>query len=290
MMARRSGSEGIRERSPGSWEIRYEAPRDASGKRKTRTTTIRGSLRDAQRERRRLMAAIDQDAYVDPSKLTVGKYFAERVEQWFRSGRVRASGTGNYRYYSKRYIDPYIGHIQLQKLSTLDIERWHVSLRELGLGTRLTSVVHNKLKNALGEAVKHKLLVRNVCLDQRPPRVKRKEIDILPADQIEPMLAGLMAHWFYPMVVVSLYTGIRRGELLALIWQDIDLDARTMRIERAIEQVRTGHTAGVIVKEPKTENSKRTINLPSVVVDALRDWRFALMHRQMVLGLGKIAE
>jgi hypothetical protein len=81
MMARKSGSEGIRERSPGSWEIRFEGPRDTSGRRKTRTTTVRGTLRDAQRERRRLMATIDQDAYVDPSKLTVGLYFDERVEQ-----------------------------------------------------------------------------------------------------------------------------------------------------------------------------------------------------------------
>jgi integrase len=289
-MARKSGSEGIRERSRGSWEIRFEGPRDASGKRKTRTTTVRGTLRDAQRERRRLMATIDQDAYVDPSKLTVGTYFDERVEQWSRSGKIRGPATENYRYFSKRYITPYIGPIRLQKLSTLDIERWHVSLYELGLGTRLISAVHNKLKNALGEAVRHNLLVRNVCREQRPPSVKRKEIEILPEDQIDPMLVGLKGHWFYPMTTTSLYTGIRRGEMLALKWRDINLDARTMRIERALEQTRTGPNAGVTVKEPKTENSKRTLHLPTVVVDALRDWRLDLMHRQMALGLGKLPD
>jgi hypothetical protein len=66
MMARKSGSEGIRERSPGSWEVRYEVARDTSGKRKTKTVTVRGTLRDAQRERRRLMATIDQGVICRP--------------------------------------------------------------------------------------------------------------------------------------------------------------------------------------------------------------------------------
>jgi integrase len=175
-------------------------------------------------------------------------------------------------------------------LGTLDIEQWHVSLRELGIGARLIGVVHNRLKYALGEAVRHNLVVRNVCREQRPPSAKRTEIEILPEDQIEPMLTGLETHWFRPMVVVSLYTGIRRGELLALPWRNINLDARTMYIDRALEQVRTGPNIGVTVKEPKTANSIRTINLPTVAVDALRDWRLNQMQQHMALGLGKLPD
>jgi integrase len=136
----------------------------------------------------------------------------------------------------------------------------------------------------LNEAVQHGLVVRNVARLQRPPKVEHEPVEIIPADAIGPMLEKLGGHAFYPLVVTSLYTGLRRGEQLALTWADVDLDAKVLRVERALDEV----LAGVTVKAPKTKAGRRTITLPDVVVDVLRDLRREQMERGLFLRAGRL--
>src|SRR5262245_12089702 len=132
---RTAGSEGIRQRGPNSWEVRYETPR-IGGKRKTETVTVRGTLKDAQRERRRLLSTIDKGVHVDPNKIMITDYVADRIDIWHGSGQIGNRTAERYRYTNETYFVPHLGNIQLQKLSTIDMEQWHVALRRRGLDPR----------------------------------------------------------------------------------------------------------------------------------------------------------
>jgi integrase len=124
---------------------------------------------------------------------------------------------------------------------------------------------------------------RNVASAVRPPKVDAEEIVILSADQIGDVLAKLAGHRLAPIAAVAIGAGLRRGEICALRWGAIDLEAGALRVECAMEQTR----AGLRVKEPKTRHGRRTIVLPGFVVDALHAHRREQLEQRLALGLGR---
>jgi integrase len=264
-----------------AWEIKYDLPRGADGARRSRTETVRGSKSAAQRRLRELLGAIDRGEHVDPSRTTVAQLVAERIQLWRASGKISAKTTERREELAECQIGR-IGGIQLQRLGTSDVERWHVAMLEDGLSVTTVRHAHGLLAQCLEDAVKHSLVLRNVARLQRPPRAPRKPVEIIPSDEIAPMLAKLEGHPLKAAVITALYTGIRRSEMLALTWADVDFDARTLRIERALEETRTG-----IVVVPTKGRRPRTISLPTLSVDTLRDHRRKQLELRMALGMGR---
>jgi integrase len=142
---------------------------------------------------------------------------------------------------------------------------------------------HRVLHRLLVRAVKDELIARNVAAIIKPPKPSEREIEILAADQLTTVLGRLNGHELEPIAVSALGSGARRGELLALTRGHINLDKGTMRIERSLEQTR----AGLKFKTPKTKNSRRTISLPPVAVEALRAHLLRQLETRMALGQGK---
>jgi integrase len=117
-----------------------------------------------------------------------------------------------------------------------------------------------------------------------PPKVEEDEIEILSADQIADVLTKLASHALYPIVVLALATGMRRGELLGLQWGDIDLDAATLRVERSLEET----SAGLRLKSPKTKSGRRNITLPAEAIARLRAYKIEQMQFRLAVGANKI--
>jgi integrase len=272
----------IRQRSPGSWEIRYPVPPAPDGKRRTETKTVRGSKRDAQAALRAAMGTVDRGEHVEATKRTVGEHIKARVEQWQASGQISSSTHEHYEQLVA-LIAAHLGNVPLQKLTTVQLERWHTALRTKGLSAPVIRHAHNLLSRALADAVRHNLLVRNLAREQKPPAGRSAEVAIIPADQIAPMLARLEGSDLQAPVIVALYCGLRRGEQLALKWANVDLDGAKLHVVEALEET----SAGVTVKTPKTAAGRRTISLPAIVVAALRAHRRAQLEMRLVLGLGK---
>jgi integrase len=139
------------------------------------------------------------------------------------------------------------------------------------------------LHRALQRAVENETLPRNVASLVRVPNVEVKEVEILSADEIGVVLAKLEGHALYPIVALSLATGMRRGELLALRWEDVDLDGATLRVGRALEET----SAGLRFKAPKNRHGRRMISLPPSAIDALRAHRLKQLELRVTLGQGK---
>jgi integrase len=135
--------------------------------------------------------------------------------------------------------------------------------------------------------VRHDLVVKNVAAEEGAPTVVDDEVLILTEDQLTALPAKLAARPLYTRAMVLVYTGLRRGELLALKWKRVDLETKTADIEETLEQTKEH---GIRPKRPKTKNSRRVITLPDVVVNVLRDHRRQQLELRMSLGLGKLKD
>jgi len=141
--------------------------------------------------------------------------------------------------------------------------------------------VHRLLHRVFGHAVQWDVIANNPVASAQPPRVERAKIEILEPEQIKPVLDALLGRPLYPVAVIGLATGMRRGEIAALRWRDVD--GGKIRVERSLEQT----NAGLTFKAPKTEAGRRTISIPPSVANELKKhWR-RQQEQRLALGLGK---
>jgi integrase len=282
-------SGNITRRGAHSWRLKFEAgERDpATGKRRTRYATVRGTKKDAQRELIRHLAEVEAGIAVDPSKITVAEY----VRGWLDdAGGLAGKTRERYRELAEQQIIPHLGGTVLQKLRPAQIADWHATLLGSGgkggrpLSARTVGHAHRVLHTALARAARLEIIGRNVASVVRPPKVDTEEVEILSAEQIGDVLSKLRGHTLYSIVALALGTGMRRGELCALRWSDVDLDGATVRVDRSIEETKEG----LYAKAPKTRNGRRTISLPSSVVDTLRAHRVHQLGQRLTLGLGRL--
>jgi integrase len=277
----------IRRRGERSWELKFDLGTDPlTGRRLTRYHSFKGTKREAEAELTRLKAAANSGGYVDPSKTILGE-FLDRWEGWAAT-QVSAKTLERYSQLLRHQVRPHLGAAPIQKLRTIDFAELYGKLQAskpggAGLAPRTVGHVHRLLHRIFGHAVKWTVIARNPVSSAEPPRVRGAEIQILTPDQITQVLAALRGRRVYPVVVIGLATGMRRGEIVALRWGDIDLDGGKIRIERSLEETK----AGLAVKEPKTKAGRRVVAIPASIVAELRaHWR-AQQEQRLALGLGK---
>jgi integrase len=179
-----------------------------------------------------------------------------------------------------------LGKIELQKLKPVDVKQWLGGLRARdgrNLTGRTVRHAYRVLHGALAEAVKLDLIARNVTDAVTPPKIEAAEIEILTADQITAALAALKGSRLHPIAALAFATGMRRGELLALGWQNVDLERALIKVEHSLEQTK----AGLRFKSPKSKHGRRVISLPPSAVAMLSKHRRDQLELRMALGMGK---
>jgi len=276
----------ISRRGKNSWRLKFDVPAGAGGRR-TCYVTVRGSRKAAQLKLAEILAAVGAGNFVEPSGHTVEVHVGQRIDQWRTSGVIGAKTTARYGMFLKHQVAPHIGAIALQRLTTLDVETWHAKLMAAGLAASTIKSAHKLLVKALADAVKHGQLARNVAALQRVPKGATAEVSIITADQIEPVVSKLKSVAIYPRALLALTCGLRAGEVNGLRWCDVDLDAKVLRVQQATEEV-MGRP--VVIKEPKTAAGRRSLSVPDVAIDALRDHRKAQLEQRMLLGQGRPSE
>jgi integrase len=279
----------IRQRSTGSWELKVELPRDsATGRRRYRFQTVRGSQRDAQRELRRLLDQLDQGLAADAGKLTLGKY----LDHWLAGHRATVTPltAEGYTRLIERHIKPALGDKSLAKLSTLDLNRLYAAKLDRGrldgtggLSANMVHHIDRVLHVALRDAVRARLIPFNPVDDAKRPRLERVARRRLDAEEVKALLAAAEGGPVELPIVMILATGLRRGELLALRWRQVDLTAAVLFVLEALEETKA---VGVRVKDVKTAAGRRRVDLPAFAVDALRDHRRVQREAHLALGIG----
>lgn len=279
----------IRQRSPGSWELKYDCGADPiTGKRIIRYKTVRGRKSDAQRELRELLGTVDKGTHVDPGKLTVGEWF----RRWLAEAQSGVSPKTYERYAEivNLHLTPKLGMHQLAKLAPVHIQGFYSETLKSGrldgkggLSPQTVVHFHRVLSLALKRARALRLIAVNPAEDVRVPKIDDREMKTLTDEQAAKLLAAASTTRLYVPIAVTLATGLRRGELLALRWQDIDLDSGVLMVVRSLEQTNDG----LRFKAPKTKRGKRPVVLPASIVDVLRDHKVRQAEERLALGLGK---
>lgn len=193
--------------------------------------------------------------------------------------KVRPSSHQTYRGYLDHHIAPYIGSIPLEKLSTMDLQKLYRKLmsngrverieaehQPKGLSAKTVRNIHQVISSAMDFAVAQKILTENPCKTVSLPKVEHKEMHTIPSNQLQAFLAEAKATGVYEMYYIALATGLRRGELLGLKWQDIDWENGILTVRRQVARVN-----GEIVEAPlKTKNSYRTVSISPQAAEVLR--------------------
>jgi integrase len=275
----------IRERSPGHWAIVIDVRHPENGKRRRRWHSLRGTKRQAQVECARLIAELRGGAYIDPSKVGLSQY----LEQWLAHMRALVSPNTHERYAElvRKSIIPLIGNTNLSKLQALQISSAYSKALAQGrrdgkggLSQRTVHHMHRVLRQSLQQAVRWQLIARNPTDAVRPPKVDRASMRTLDNDQTAALLETLRPTRMFVPVLLAVLCGLRRGEIVALRWRALDLEARRLAVVASTEQTR----AGVREKEPKGRKG-RVVDLPSIVVEQLRRHRLRQAEEMLKIGV-----
>jgi integrase len=269
-----------------SWAVVFDLGRDASGKRRQKWHSVPGTRRNAERELARLLNELNTGAYVEPARMT----FSEYLDRWladYAKPKVSPKTFERYQEMIDGHIRPALGAYLLPKLAPLHIQAFYsralASGRKDGRGgLSAQSVVHfhRLLHKALAQAVRWQLLARNPVDAVEPPRVERQEMRALDEDETASLLSLLAESRLYMPTMLAVTTGLRRGEILGLRWDNVDLVAGTLAVVQSLEQTKDG----LRLKTPKTQRSRRSVALPAMTTAALRLHRAKQAEERLALG------
>jgi len=270
----------MRQRTAGSWELKIELPPDGSGKRRCRFTTVKGTKREAQTELTRLLDEVRKGVEVD-TKLTVAAY----LERWLEghAPTVSAATLERYETLVQRHIIPAIGGVRLAQLTGLRLSAFYGEKARAGLGAVTIRHIDRLLNTALRDAETDRLIPFNPVKHAKAPKVKVQKRQPLSDEEYNAIIWAAEGTRHYAPLVVILGCGIRRGELLALTWRNVDLDAARLAIVQAVEETKAH---GLRLKAPKSEAGRRRIDLPEFVVGVLRDHRHQQRQEHLAFGRG----
>jgi integrase len=234
--------------------------------------TVQGSKGDAQKELTRLLHQQDTGTYFEPKKQSVGDYF----EAWLKDTAPATMSPKQLEVcesYVRNHIIRALGNIPMAKLEPSHIDTFLSQAFQNGrrdgkggLAPQTVNHLHGFLRTALQRAVDLKVIASNPCDSVRTYTVPRKEMLVLDEAQTARLLELVSERWLYLPILVAVTTGMRRGEIFGLKWDNLNLAAGTIHVQQALQET----NAGCFLKEPKTGHSRRTITLPSITVEALR--------------------
>lgn len=275
----------IKQRSEGSYSLIIDLPRQRGEKRKQKWITFRGNKREAQKELARLITEMADDSFQEPSKTTLEQFF----ERWLKhmTSQVDERTHIGYSEKARKNINPLLGSSLLVNLRPEQISQAYAEALASGrrdgkggLAPRSVHHMHRILKQALGQAVKWGLLKRNPCDAVDPPKVPKRKMKTFDTAQTADALAELRKTRFLIAYLLAAVCGLRRGEITALRWEHVDLNAATLSIVETARQIKTE----VSYKPTKSEKG-RPVALSSLMVEELRAHRARQAEELLKLGL-----
>lgn len=279
----------IKERSPGHYAIILDQRDPATGKRKRKWHSFKGTKRAAQLECARLISEMTDGGYVEPSKLTLAQFF----DRWLKHIKANVSPRTHERYeqIATKNICPLLGAKLITKLQPIEISEAYGKALETGrrdgkggLSPRTVHHMHRILFSALGQAERWKLIARNpaALLEKRDrPKIERKTVTTIDAATAATVLDTARDQRLFIPLVLGALCGLRRGEIVALRWRSLDLENGRLAVVASTEQT----DAGVIREKEAKSGKARTVALPMMAVEELRRWRVAQAEELLKLGV-----
>lgn len=275
-----------------NWYAIIDLPREADGQRKQKEISLKtSSKREAEKKLSELLQEVHGGTYVDATSLTVTAYITEYHKNVSKL-KLRQNAYDREEQIIRNQIVPHIGHHKLSSLQPNHIQSMYKDLLESGsakgkpLSPRSVEYVHAVLHVALKHAVRTGLLVVNPADRVEKPKIRRGETETITLEQFCKLLDTVRHTNDYIPILIAGTCGLRASEILALRWSDIDLVRGTLTVQRVISQM----GSQIDFTEPKTNKSRRTIPIPTTVVDELKRHKAAQEDKKKCLGQGYNAE
>ena len=284
---RKSGEGTIRLRKDGRWEGRVVISYDDKGLPKTKNVLAKTKTECVAK----LESLKESVAPATAVKIKADMPFGEWVEFWYENyskPMLRPSSQRSYEDFIRLYIRPKLGSVPLNKLTMNDLQQFfnwmrkdgrtlHRESRGGGLSDNMVRNCHSLCRRALEKAVAERLIVKNPIEECKAPPIRRKEMHLLSREELQKLLIQARAEGYYEVFLLELTTGLRVGELMALQWDDLNFNTGELRIERQVYRTKEE----LLIQEPKTKASIRTVILPPPVVEALKEYKKTVSSQWM---------
>lgn len=277
---RRGNGEGtIYERPNGTYAATFTLE---GGKRKT---LYAKTYKEAQEKLKKALYEQQQGTLVTAVHQTVAQFLTDWLENTQKPS-VRPRTYERYEEIVRLHIVPVLGCHKLQNVSAQHVQAFYTKKLKEGFSALTVISFHNLLHKALETAVKWNLVARNVCKVVDPPRRQRFEVRPLTLEQIQHLLAVVEGHRLEALFKLALATGMRRGEILGLKWQDIDLERGKLQIRRVLSRIPSKMPGkGYEEAEPKTQKSRRAIIIAPFALKALKEHRIHQEDEKQKAGI-----
>jgi len=255
-MRRAKGEGSVFKRKDGRWQARYQA----GSKRKY----IYGKTRaEVARKLNEAISEVNRGLVYDDKGITVERH----IEDWLAASKssVRISTWERYEQICRKHIVPEVGHLKLRNLTPMIVQDLYQEKLKV-LSPRTVIYIHVTLHRALSLAVRWNLVPRNVTDLVDAPRVLKKQIMPLTDEEVNTLFETVRGNPLEALYILGVTSGLRKGELLGLKWNDINFDTRTLQVKRSLSQTKEGP----MFVPPKTAKSRRSIGLSRIAIDALR--------------------
>lgn len=262
-----------------SWQIVLDKGVNSNGKRIREYITVNGTKRQAQDELAKIISEYNNGSYIAPSKMTVQMLIA----QWmtvYAIPQLALSTVRGYKVNFYKHTIPYLGHILVQRLSSVEIQNMYVKLEEKGLSPSSIRYVHKILHEVLQYAYKMRMISVNPSDLVSAPKQGKYKAEVYNAEEVAELLRCAKGTEMELPLMLDLETGLRRGELLALKWSDINWGARTLTVERNLVCINGEYKFG----SPKTKSGNRKLLLSESLIEKLRQHRVLQTEIRLQLG------
>lgn len=271
----------IRTRGENTHQLIYYVGRKPDGRPDYRSTTFHGSKRDAEIHLANIISSIGKGEYAAPTKETVGQF----LNRWLEAIQPPVIEEKTWKWYKtncKMHLIPKLGHIQLAKLTPLQIQAAYRELLDGGraaksqggepgdpLSPNTVRGIHRTMHRALGQAVEWGLLAQNPAAKVKQPKEVKTDRRVLIPEEAARLLDVSHPTGRYSLYLAAITSGLRQGELLGLRWRDVDLDRGVATVRQELKKAGKNPQ----FKPPKTPSSFRAVSLPQSLVAALRELR-----------------
>ncbi len=284
---RKKGEGSVRQRKDGRWEGRVVIGYDEKGLPRTKNVLAK-TKRECQEKLKQL-----RETMTGPrtEKVRPEMAFGEWLDFWYQNyvkPQIRPTTQANYEAKIYQHIIPELGKIPLNQLAQKDLQQFYARMKTAGrlirteqfgkgLSDSMVRGLHAACRSALEKAVQEELIRTNPAVGCKLPPKRGREMQVLGREELQRFLIQAQAEGYYELFLLDLCTGLRRGELLALQWDDLDFKSGTLTVNKRVYEVK----GQLRVSVPKTRASIRRLVLPPGVVEVLRQYRETVNSRWM---------
>jgi integrase len=271
----------IRKRGKNSWAIVIDAT-GPDNRRRRKWISVKGTKKEAQVRCAQLITEMQGGSIFEPAKATLDEY----LQRWLdhMAGQVSPQSHATYAVVVNAYLTPLLGHLKLTKLQPTEIAKGYaIALQQgrrngAGLSATTVRLAHRTLHQALKQAVAWKIIGSNPCAIVKPPRVERRIMETHDLPTTVRLIEGVRETELHMPVLLAVTLGLRRGELIALRWRDLDCATAVLSVRASIEQATSRE------KVPKNGDG-RTVAVPDTVLQKLRRHRLKQAEQLLAFGI-----